>query len=213
MSSPFSQALKLEFKENFLVFWRMFWKSWLIVTAILFILGLIAIARDSGASGLANPLLWVVLLGYCLFAALFVGLFVGFLRVAWHIAGWWLILILIFIPLGFKLVFWLMSGTLASELAAIKSALIARSAATDWLDIGPAARIGPIILVILLPLLAVKAIGVLFHPSVLGMVAIYVITVLVGLILSLLPSFILTFIIFTIRIGGRIKKRYQELKT
>lgn len=212
MSSPFSQALKLECKENFLVFWKIMWKSWLVITVLLFILGMVTVGRDGGGASLLNPLLWVVLLGYCLVTSFFLSLVVGFLRLAWHIAGWWIILIILLWPLMFKLVFWMLQGTLASEIANIKAILYAKAIATDWLDIGPAARIGPLILVILLPLLAVKALGILFSPSVLASIAIYLLTVFAGLILSLFPSIILTFIIFTIRIGGRIKKRYQELK-
>lgn len=214
MSSYFTQAFSIELKESWLVFWKAFWKSTAVITVLLFIVSLLYFVRESGTMELKNPIFLIVLFGYCIATSGLVGLILGFFRLAWHIAGWWIIPIILFIPISYKLVFWLLQGTLRNEIETIKTILITRAASTDWLDfdIGPAARIGPVLLVIILPLLAGKALGVLFHPSVLYRVIVYILTVLFGLFITFLPSLGLTLIVFTLNIGRRIKNRFNQLK-
>jgi hypothetical protein len=123
--------------------------------------------------------------GYAVFLGGCAGLAFGVLRLLWFMVGGWIALPFVTVPLFAWLAVWLLSDFLYAQLADVGNAMLEAGADHEWVtgSIGPAARIGPVILVVALPLLVIDLGAIILDPRVLWQIAIMALDV--GLVITL----------------------------
>ncbi len=142
--STFSSLLKSELKGLWSAFWRPFWRATLLLAVLLWAYTLISggIPEDANL-----PLYLLFGLLYCIYFCSFVGLIIGGISAAWRMAGIWAFFPIIVIPLCTFITIWLFRSSLADQAIAIEQSLQTVAQDYDWsdfYDIGPAGRVGPL---------------------------------------------------------------------
>ncbi len=148
-------------------------------------------------------------LAYAMFLGGCAGLALGALRMLWFMVGGWVALPVVAVPLCAWLTVWLFYEFLIAQLADVGNAMIEAGADHVWVTgaIGPAARIGPVILVIALPLLVIDLGIIMLDPRVLWQIAIMAfdvaLVITLGAIVPLLASSIVLLAVYVRRFRRR----------
>jgi len=107
-------ALRLDFMASLRLSWRWFWRTGVISCVLIFAALLIAVSQNPAPDpSMSSPDLLSMVLPLLVFAiplSLVLALLVGFLRLAWHLAGIWILVPLILIPASLFASFTLMGG-------------------------------------------------------------------------------------------------------
>jgi len=139
------------------------------------------------------------------------GVAIGGLRLSWRLVGAWTLLPLLLLPLALWLALWASGGWLTGLSEDILRALVAAGGEHEWLvlAVGPAARAGPVILVIALPLLVIDLGAILFDPPVLwsmfALVAAFGLVVALAVIPTALLSMLVLLRAYVVRLRARIE--------
>ena len=113
---------------------------------------------------------------------------------AWRMAGIWAFFPIIVIPFCTLFTIWMFSSALADQAIDIVQTLQTLAQDYDWsefYDIGPGGRVGPlaaIFIVLWLPILAIDLMSVLFHPEVLGQYVRFIFVFAFAFALGFIPS-------------------------
>jgi len=154
--------------------------------------------------------------GYGAFVGLWPGLIVGGVRLSWRLVGAWTLLPMVLVPTAIALALWLSSGLLESLAANIWTAAQEASSERDWLAEGftGAAHAGPIILVILVPLLLVDLGAIALDPGVLWAMFVLLATFSLVVALAVIPSAFVSALVllraYIVRLRARIEARRVE---
>ncbi len=204
---------KGELLHFFGLFWRALWKTTAILGGLLLLYLLIGWIFDGGKYGHESPVVMVVLMiVYSLMIGVQTGLVVAAVRVTWAMAGPFILVPLILIPLAVVGAFWLFWGPLGSAAESVLSALVASGADHDWLvgKIGPAARIGPPILIIALPLFAMDMVGVLIDGGVIWSLFLFLLLASGVFLFGFLPSALVSMVAVVGAYLRRFARRHRE---
>lgn len=195
-------------------FFRPFWKTLAAVSAVLFAFILYAVLSGLAQDPNTNGTVYVVLPFFALFYALAVGMPVAAiaaaLRASWTLAGPWVFVPIVGIPLALLVSFWVMSGPLTDAAVEVAAACVAEGRAHHWLiaDSGNIGHAGAIALVILLPLLVIDLGAVAFSSAVLGALAWLLAVFLFAFLLGLIPSGFASFIAVGVGYVRRFRQRH-----
>ncbi len=201
-------------------FWRGFWRTGLVVAVGLALFFAYAIAtqeppegapaEESGALDFA--ILFVIAFFYALYVAFFPAVVAGIFWLAWKMAGPWILVPLVFIPLCVWLSLWAMGGVMAGEADELIAALGTAAGEHDWvtLKLGTAARAGPVILVIAIPLLIIDFGAILLTPSVLWALLTLVLWTAFAFALGFVPSAGFSLVVVTAAWVRRFLRRHRE---
>jgi hypothetical protein len=207
---------------------RPFWTTGA-VTAALLILGLgilvFGSSPPSEANSAAQEPSWVsklvVVVGFSLFYAVWVGLIAGVVGVLWRLVGIWVVVPFILIPLAILLSLWLCSGWLAAEAAETGAALV-QSAANHGLPEtskalsggkllhGAAIGVFAIVLVLLTPFLVIDAFWILLDANFLWQFAQFVLAFFLALALGVIPSMLVSLAVLSVAVVRRLLARYRH---
>lgn len=169
------------------------------------------VTGDIETSSAAEWLLVALLsIGYAVFIGGCAGLALGTLRMLWFMVGGWLALPFVTVPLCAWLTVWLFYDFLIAQLADVGHAMIEAGADHEWVtgSIGPAARIGPIILVVALPLLVIDLGAIMLDPRVLWQVAIMAFDVGLVITLGAIVPLVLSSIVLVAVYVRRFRRRH-----
>lgn len=147
-----------------------------------------------------------------LFYGFWAGVIVGGLRLAWFLAGPWIAFPILVIPSAVALSLWAFSGILSGQVDGLFDALVEAGAEREWLiaQLGPAARIGPPILIVALPLLAVDLLGVLFDPHAIGALVTLLFTFAFAVLLAAVPTGLMSLAVLLVAYVRRVKRRHAS---
>ncbi len=159
---------------------------------------------------------WLAVPVVAVVGGLYVGVFVapavGLTALVWRLVGAWIIVPLVVIPAGIGLALWGMSGVIEGRGDALWEALKLAASEQEWkvLAVGPAARAGPVILVIALPLLVIDLGILLLTPSVLLQLLALVLTVVLIIAAGAIPPTLLSTVLLSFSFVRRFKHRHAE---
>lgn len=151
--------------------WRGFYKADLLLAGAMGLALLVDLLRTDPGAIVRDPLhaLFMLLVGagYLLVSAAVPAAFIGLLNLGRVAVGAWVVLPLVLVPLSLALACWLAADLLADRGLAVVHALGDALRGHTWISAGfhGAGHAGPIILVILLPLLLVDLGLALFDPG------------------------------------------------
>jgi hypothetical protein len=193
---------------------RAFFPSFLITVA-LFGLGyaLIVAFGETEPDAPSKAVLVPVALGYGMFVGLWPGLLVGGLRLGWALVGAWMMVPLVLVSLALTIALWASAGLLEGLAADIGRAALQAGAEREWLaaSVGRAAHAGPVILVIVLPLLLVDLGAIALDPRVLWAMFVLLATFAGVVVLAVIPSGIVSAVVlvraYVVRLRERIAAR------
>jgi hypothetical protein len=179
------------------------------VCAALSWVSLVVGALNEPQSDLSVPVLVLVAFVYSLFVGAQAGLVIAFVRVVWLMVGAAIVLPLVVVPLALYLSFWAFSGVLLEDARELVGAMGSAADKHEWLvaAVGPAARVGPAILVIALPLLAADLVVILVQPAVLWTLIKLVLGVGVAFLVGAVPSALFSIVALVGVWVRRMKKR------
>lgn len=186
-------------------------RAFLITTALVVVFALVSMLRGelevTGAADVVVMLL--VALGYGAYVGAIVGLVAGSGWLAWKTVGPWMFVPLVLTPLSVGLALWGLWGLLEAQTLDVGSALRSAGAEHDWMvaSLGPAARIGPPILIIALPLLVADLGLVVLTPNVLWELFVLAFDLCFVLGLGLLPALLCSAVVLPIAYVRRYRKR------
>lgn len=144
------------------------------------------------------------------------GMIVGGARTAWRLVGAWTLVPLTLIPASIALVLLLGAPLLAVEGAALIDAIWTAGAEREWLaaGMGRAAHAGPVVLVILLPVLLIDLGAIALQPSVLLAMALLLLTFTLLVAAAAIPSALLSLLVlaraYILGLRERIAARNEE---
>lgn len=153
---------------------------------------------------------------FAVFYALVVGVpvatVVAAFRAAWTLAGPWVGVPLVGIPLALVCSFWLMSGPLGSAGTGVLDACVAAGRGHHWLveDMGRVAHVGPIALVVLLPLLVIDLGAIALSSAVLGALAWLLTVFALAFLLGVIPSGMVSFVAVSVGYLRRLRRRHAS---
>lgn len=152
----------------------------------------------------------VLAVAYAVFLGGCAGLAIGTLRLLWFMVGGWIALPVVTVPLCAWLTVWLFYDFLISQLADVGNAMIEAGADHVWVtgSIGPAARIGPVILVVALPLLVIDLGIIMLDPRVLWQVAIMAFDVALVITLGAIVPLVASSIVLVAVYVRRFRRRH-----
>ena len=132
------------------------------------------------------------------------------LRLLWFMVGGWIALPFVAVPLCAWLAVWLLSDFLHSQLADVGNAMLEAGADHEWVtgSIGPAARIGPVILVVVLPLLVIDLGAIMLDPRVLWQIAIMALDVALVITLGAIVPLLASSVVLVAVYVGRFRRRH-----
>jgi len=188
------------------------------VTMLVFSLGyaLIVAFGETDPDAPSKLLLIPAAFIYGLFVGVWPGLLVGGTRLGFALVGRWTLFPLVVIPAAVGLALWASSGLLASLATDIWDAVLTAGAEREWLaaSVGKAAHAGPLILVILLPLLLVDLGALALNPQVLWAMVVFLFTFVVVVGLAVVPTVIVSMIVllraYVVRLRERIEARRAQ---
>lgn len=185
------------------------------ITVLLFALAYAAIIAfgETEPGAPSKAILVPVALVYGAFVGLWPGLVVGGVRLSWALVGAWTLVPLVLVPSAVALALsW--SGELLQGLAAdIATAALEAGAEREWLasSVGKAAHAGPVILVIVLPLLLVDLGAIALDPQVLWAMAMLLVAFTLIVALAVVPTGLLSMLVllraYVVRLRARIEAR------
>lgn len=189
----FADIARAELRRLGGAFWRGFWKTDLLFAGLLGLALVVDVLRNDPGAVSRDPLhaLLMLVIGalYLLATAAVPGAFVGTFNLGRTAVGGWILLPLILVPLALLAALWLASDFLASRALAVVAAVGHAFANHTWIStsVGAAGHAGPVILVILLPLLLVDIGAALLDPAVFASIAALLLSVLAVLLAGSLP--------------------------
>lgn len=159
-----------------------------------------------------HVVVWVVLFGYALFVGAQGGLVLALPWTAWKLAGPWIVVPLVVLPISVIVSMVLCAPLTALAGEALWGAIVEAGRDHDWLvaELGPAARAGPIALVFAIPLLLVDLGAILLEPSVLLHLVLAVLALALSILLGLVPSGIVSLLAVAIGYARRFWQRHGE---
>lgn len=168
---------------------------------------------ESDAAARDKALLVPVAFAYGAFVGVWPGLMVGGVRLCWWLVGRWMAVPLVLGPAVLALALWSSAGLLAGLAAEIGEAAVRAGAEREWLasSVGKAAHAGPLMVIVLLPLLIVDLGAIALDLQVLW--AMIVLLVAFGLVitLALLPVAAVSIPVllraYLVRLRARIEAR------
>ncbi|MEZ4431728.1 MAG: hypothetical protein R3F65_04900 [bacterium] len=178
--------------------------------AMFFAHGVLTAPPNTAATGLSPVLALPVAVAYSLFVAFFPALVVGLIALAWAAAGAAVLVPLVLIPLCLALAGWLSAELLADQTRAALAALTAAAGGHHWmvLGIGQAARIGPLVLVIALPLLVADLGLVVLDPGFLFELAVLAVELALITALALIPALLVSGVALSIGWWRGFRRRH-----
>jgi hypothetical protein len=207
-------VFKAELRFVLAAFFRPFFKTLGVVAVLVFLFIVYAAVSGLADDPATDTSVYVVLPFFALFYALVVGApvaaIVAAFRAAWTLAGPWVFVPIVSIPLALLCSFWLMSGPLASAATGVLDACVAAGRGHHWLveDMGRIAHVGPIALVVLLPLLVIDLGAIAFSSAVLGALAWLLAMFSLAFLLGLVPSGCASFIAVSVGYVRRFRCRH-----
>jgi hypothetical protein len=161
----------------------------------------------------SKAILVPVAFGYGAFVGLWPGLVVGGLRLGWTLVGGWIAVPIVLVPLSVAIALWAASGLLEGLAGDIGHAALRAGAEREWLatSVGKAAHAGPVILVILLPLLLVDLGAIALDPQVLWAMVVLLVAFAAVVALAVIPAGLVSTIVlaraYVVRLRQRIAAR------
>lgn len=157
----------------------------------------------------SKAILVPVAFGYGAFVGLWPGLVVGGIRLGWALVGAWTLVPLVLVPLAVAVALWAASGVLEGLATNIWDAAMQAGAEREWLaaSVGKAAHAGPVILVILLPLLLVDLGAIALDPQVLWAMIVLLGAFAVVVALAVIPSGVLSMLVLARAYVVRLRER------
>ncbi|MBK6580871.1 MAG: hypothetical protein IPG17_32915 [Sandaracinaceae bacterium] len=207
-------VFKAELRFVLAAFFRPFWKTLGVVAVLVFLFITYAAISGLADDPATDTSVYVVLPFFALFYALVVGApvaaIVAAFRAAWTLSGPWVLVPIFSIPLALLCSFWLMSGPLASAATGVLDACVAAGRGHHWLvaDMGRIAHVGPVALVVLLPLLVIDLGAIAFSSAVLGALAWLLIMFSLAFLLGLVPAGLVSFIAVSVGYVRRFRRRH-----
>lgn len=146
---------------------------------------------------------------YALYLGGIAGIFAGLSWVGWKTVGPWLFVPILLTPLTLWLSVRGLSGFLEAQADDLGAALVAAGAAHDWMvaSLGAAARIGPPILIIALPLLLADFGIIVLQPAVLWELLVLAADVALVLCLGLIPAAMVSAVVLPLAYVSRYRRR------
>ncbi|MCR9164601.1 MAG: hypothetical protein ACE37F_13825 [Nannocystaceae bacterium] len=202
------------FRSEAHFWWRSFWgpckKAFVVCLVGFFLLSVAdAVAASDADAWLAVPV--VALVGGA-YIGVFVAPAVGLTVLVWRLVGGWIIVPLVLIPVGVGLALWGMSGVIEGRGDALWAAVEAAASEQEWkvLALGPAARAGPLILFIALPLLVLDLGTLLLTPSVVLQLLALVGTVLLAAVVGAIVPTLVSTVVLSFSFVRRFKARHAD---
>jgi len=189
-------------------------KAFLTTTALVVVFTLLSMFRGefdiTGAMDVV--VLLIVAVAYGAYVGAFVGLVFGSLWLAWKTVGPWMFVPLLLTPLTVALAFWGMWGLLENQTIDVGAALLVAGAEHDWMlaSLGPAARIGPPILIIALPILVVDLGLVVLTPGVLWELFVLAFDLCLVLAVGVFPALLCSAVVLPIAYVRRYRMRTKS---
>lgn len=196
------------------LFWRTLWKTTAILGGLLFLKIFVGWLFDGRPlESPADAFVFLFLMGvYAFVLAVQVGLLAAGFRVCWNMAGAFILVPVVLIPVSVAGSFWLFGGLLGDSAAKVLTALVESGAEHEWLigKIGPAARIGPPVLILILPLLAVDLVALLFDVGVIWSLFVFLLLVAVAFLIGFVPSALASLTVVIAAYAKRFAARHKE---
>jgi hypothetical protein len=185
------------------------------LTMVVFGLGyaLVVLFGETDPNAPSKVILVPVALVYGMFVGLWPGLVVGGTRLGYALVGPWILVPLLLIPIAVALALWASSGLLAGLATNIWDAALAAGAEREWLamSVGKAAHAGPVILVILLPLLLVDLGALALDPQVLWAMFVLLFSFALVVALAVVPTALVSMLVllraYLVRLRERVAAR------
>jgi hypothetical protein len=179
----------------------------------LFVLGYgasIASGEAAESSFLEHVAVVLLAAGYALFVGAQGGLVVALPWTAWRLAGPWIVVPLVVIPLFVVVALLLCWPLISAAGAGTVDAIALAGGEHHWLvgDLGVAGRAGPLVLVLALPLLLIDLGAVMLAPSVLLHLLLLILALALALLLGLVPSGALSIVAITVGYVRRFVRRH-----
>lgn len=209
--------LKRETRFVLGAFFRPFFRVLLVAGLLIFLLVMGAyvhsvVSNPQRSDQLQHVLSPVVALVYAVLWAGQLALVVATFWASWKLAGPWIVVPLITIPISLAIAFWLMSGLLEAAGAGVVAAMVQAGAEHEWEvgALGPAARIGPLILIIAIPLLLYDLGAILLDLNVLWNLLLLLLAFVGTLGLGLIPSSAVSIVAILYGFVRRFLERHGE---
>lgn len=150
--------------------------------------------------------------GYALYVGAIAGVLAAFVSLLWHAVGGWIVVPFILVPATMWLSVAIFDQFLVAQLHDLLAAAEAAALEHDWnvLAAGNAARAGPVMLVILLPLLLVDLGAIALEPSVLWEIGVLVFDVALVLALGTIPGALVSALVLAIAYVRRFRRRHAR---
>jgi len=178
--------------------------------------GSIASGRDTADTSLLIHLaVALIAVGYSLFVGAQVGLALALPWTAWKLAGPWILVPLVTVPVSVVLGLWICSPLTGAAGEGVVDAIVRVSGDREWLveSLGPAARIGPLVLVLAIPLLLIDLGAVMLAPTVLLHFFLLILALTFALLLGLVPSGLVSLVAIATGYVRRFMRRHAETQT
>jgi hypothetical protein len=197
--------------------WRTFYGPakrtfWIVGGLMLAWVLVVIVSGDAGEfDGAADVIAWVlVAIGYSAYVGVCFGIAVGIVVVVWRTVGAWSFVPIVLVPACIALSLWAFSGLLQGQAVAFLDALRTAADEHEWAvaALGPAARVGPVILVIAAPLLLADVIALLIDPGVLWAFALLALEVFAALAVGALPALAVSFVLLLVAYVRRFRARH-----
>jgi hypothetical protein len=169
----------------------------------------------AGESLLTHAALALMVVGYSLFTGAQGGLLAAFAVTAWKLAGPWILVPLVTIPLFVLLGLWICSPLTSAAGETLVDEIVRSGGEHHWLvsDLGVAGRAGPIVLIFAIPLFVIDLGAVMLAPSVLFGLFVLILALTLGLLVGLVPSGIVSIAAITFGYVRRFARRHGETIT
>ncbi len=193
--------------------WRAFWRgakrSFLVTFGVVTVWGLWVTLSD-GTQEQSVVASVIVSVGAGTWMGLWAGVIFGLASMSWAMVGAWTLVPLATIPLAVYLGISAMSGVLFEQLHSIRDAAVQAGREHEWLvlSLGPAARAGPVILVVALPLLLIDLGAVALEPSVLWALFVLAVQAAVAVAIGFVPAVLLNAVVLLVVYVRRLRQLY-----
>jgi len=209
-------VFKEELRFVLAAFFRPFGKTLLVIGGLLFAFILFACSSGIAGEERGDAAMWAVLPFFALFYALTVSIpiaaVLGALRASWTLAGAWVLVPVITIPIALLMSFWLMSGPLEHAGLGVAEACMHVGSERHWLleGVGRVGHAGAIALVILLPVLLIDLGAILLSGPVLGALAWLLFMFALAALLGLVPSGLVSCLAVCLGYIRRFRRRHAD---
>lgn len=190
----FADIARAELRRLGGAFWRGLWKTDLLLAGLMALALIVDVLQKDPGAITRDPVnaLFMLVIGalYLVATAAVPGVFVGLFNMGRVAVGRWMLLPLILVPLSLFITLWLASDLLAARALAVVTAIGQAFRDHTWISasVGGAGHAGPVILVILLPLLLVDIGAALLDPGVFAAIAWLLLAVSAALLAGTVPA-------------------------